>query len=284
VTTQPVTRVGRGVADIGLVAGRAAQKATLVGGLGSNRLTFQDLPTPSVNDADGVALCNKIRLPKGVFLWDALGCRFSLAVPPVATGGVLVDITKPVVRSVSGPVSGTYRPGQELLFTAVLSERVTATGTPTIALSFSAARRQATYASGSSTLTFRHVVQLGDVAAKGITIAPQRSLAGAAIADAASNGIVPTFRAPSGKGVISLRPSRPRPPPCRRRLRRSAPADPVSPAAGGLPLASARWPSPCLRVQRAHDLRRWIRRHYHRPAPGSTLARQGTRLLSVHVG
>jgi len=208
VLTQPVTRTGRGGITIGLVVGRVTKPAVLVGGLGTNRLTFQYTPVRGDADTDGVALGRTVRLPRGVLLRDAQGRRLSLTVPAVDTGGLLVDARAPFVRSLLPPAPGVYRPGRELLFTAVLSERVTVTGTPpTIAFSFGRARRLATYESGSGTnrLVFRYVVQPDDVAPRGITIAGRLGLAGTTLTDAAGNAVVPTFQARSGSRIILAR-------------------------------------------------------------------------------
>jgi sulfatase modifying factor 1 len=209
VLTQPVTRVGRGTIDIGLGVGRATKPAVLVGGLGTNRLRFQYTPVRGDTDTDGVALGRTVRLARGVQLRDAQGRKLALAVPAVATRSVRVDTTAPVVRSLVAPAPGTYRPGRELLFTAVMSERVTVTGSPpTIAFSFGTARRLATYESGSGTkrLVFRYVVQPGDVARGGITIAGRLGLTGTKVRDAAGNAVVTNFRAPSGSRIILARP------------------------------------------------------------------------------
>ena len=56
----------------------------------------------------------------------------STAMPAVATSGILVDNAAPKILSFGLPGSRTYRPGETLLFTAVMSERVTVTGTPAI--------------------------------------------------------------------------------------------------------------------------------------------------------
>lgn len=199
VLTQPVTRVGGGPISLAMLVGHTRQEATLVGGLGTNRLTFRYVVKAGMNDADGVSLHRDLSLPRGVFLRDSQGRRLSSGVP-VLPAGVLVDTAAPVIRSLARPVDGTYRPGDALVFTAVMSERVTVTGTPAVELTFGAARRLATYVAGSGThtLTFRYVVQVGDRAPWGIRITPRLALAYAAITDKAGNAVVPTFSLPLG--------------------------------------------------------------------------------------
>jgi hypothetical protein len=204
VLTQPVTQVGRGGVTLPVVVGRSRVNATLVAGLGTNRLTFQYVPKKTDNDADGVAIGTAITLPRNVFLRDGQGRNLALGLPPTSTGGVLVDNTAPSIRSLIAPPAGTYGTGDVLTFTAVLSERVTVSGTPAVSLKIGAVNRLATYVSGSgtTTLVFRYVVQSGDSAARGITVGSRLVLSAASITDAAGNGLLPTFRVPATRGVL----------------------------------------------------------------------------------
>ena len=205
VLTQPVTRVGAGAATIPLVVGVARVNATLVGGLGTNRLSFRYVPQAVHNDSDGIALARPaIALPAGTSLRDAQGRRLSVALPSVAVGGIRIDNQAPLLRALAIPARGTYRPGDVLTFTATMSEPVNVTGTPALTLTIGNRARQATYVSGSgtSTLVFRYVVQPGDSAPRGITIAGRLVLAGGSILDLAGNRVTPTFTAPLATRVV----------------------------------------------------------------------------------
>jgi hypothetical protein len=74
-------------------------------------------------------------------------------------------------------------------FTVNMSEPVTVTGTPRIAINIGGLTRYATYAAGSGTsaLTFSYRVQAGDFDANGITVISPLDLNGGSVMDAAGN-------------------------------------------------------------------------------------------------
>jgi hypothetical protein len=122
----------------------------------------------------------------------------------VAVGGIRIDNQAPLLRALAIPLRGTYRPGDVLTFTATMSEQVNVTGTPALTLTIGNRARQATYVSGSgtSTLVFRYVVQPGDSAPRGITLAGRLALAGGSILDVAGNRVTATFTAPLATRVV----------------------------------------------------------------------------------
>jgi len=81
----------------------------------------------------------------------------------------------PVVTSVTGPPNGTYRIGQFVTFLVSFDQPVTVSttgGTPIILMTVGSTPRGVTYFSGSttSTLTFRYLVQAGDLDINGVTL------------------------------------------------------------------------------------------------------------------
>ena len=90
-------------------------------------------------------------------------------------------------------------------FNVSMSEAVTVTGSPRIAIDLGGATRYATYASGSGTpsLTFSYAVQAGDFDPDGISIdTPQIDLNGAVITDLAGNPLSSfSFTAPNTSGL-----------------------------------------------------------------------------------
>lgn len=89
-------------------------------------------------------------------------------------------------------------------FSIALSEVVTVTGTPRLALDVGGVTRYATYASGSgtSTLTFTYTTQAGDVDLDGVTVASPIDLNGGTITDQAGNALsVLTFTPPNTSGI-----------------------------------------------------------------------------------
>lgn len=76
------------------------------------------------------------------------------------------------IASVSVPASASYAAGDILTFTVSFSEAVTVGGTPRIQLIVGTATRYANYSSGSGTssLSFQHIVEAGDTDTDGITI------------------------------------------------------------------------------------------------------------------
>lgn len=98
----------------------------------------------------------------------------------------------------------------DIPFSITLSEAVTVTGTPRIALDVGGITQYATYASGSgtSTLTFTYTTQAGDVDLDGITVSSPIDLNGGTIKDLAGNNLTTlTFTPPNTTGIKVNHPS-----------------------------------------------------------------------------
>ncbi len=100
---------------------------------------------------------------------------------------VTIDTVAPLVtQTTATPSTGTALPGDTVALTLTLSERVTITGTPTLALNNGGT---ATYAggSGSDILTFKYTVGLNDNAVSALAVTAIGLLNGAGIKDVAGN-------------------------------------------------------------------------------------------------
>lgn len=203
VLTQPVTVVGR--PGIDLTVGRTRVSASYQGGSGTSELAFNYTVRANDNDADGVALGNAIKLPRGASIrLDTTNAP--LALPVVNTSGVRVDTTPPRVTTLGVPLNGSYKAGQVLRFTATASEPVTVTGVPSIPLVIGTTARQAAYVAASSTptsLVFEYTVQPGETDTNGIAAGRAIVLpTGAAIVDAAGNATALGIKPPNLARVL----------------------------------------------------------------------------------
>ena len=103
-----------------------------------------------------------------------------------------IDRTAPTVTSVTAPLNGTYKAGQNLDFTVNFSENVevnTTGGTPRISLTIGSSTVYANYISGSGTaaLVFRYTVASGDTDSDGIAVGTSIDLNSGTIKDTAGN-------------------------------------------------------------------------------------------------
>jgi hypothetical protein len=133
--------------------------------------------------------------------------------PPTLSSAntVVIDRTAPTISSVTGPANNTYIPGQSLSFIATMSETVTVTGTPRLALTIGTTTRNANYASGTNTrtLTFTYLVQtaIADIDNDGIALSTTLDLNSGTIQDLATNAISNlTFSAPTLTSVLVAQP------------------------------------------------------------------------------
>ncbi|MEK7801384.1 MAG: arabinofuranosidase catalytic domain-containing protein [Pseudomonadota bacterium] len=93
--------------------------------------------------------------------------------------------------------------GTPIVFPVNLSENVTVTGTPRLAMDIGGVTRYATYASGSGTsvLNFSYTVQAGDFDADGISVSSPLDLNGGSITDIGGNATTLTFIPPVTSGI-----------------------------------------------------------------------------------
>ncbi|NBX29345.1 hypothetical protein EBR04_02655, partial [bacterium] len=109
------------------------------------------------------------------------------------------------MTSITAPAAGSYNAGDELVFQVSFTSPVQVTGQPVVNLTIGKTTLPAVYTggTGTSTLSFKHVVAAGQNDADGIAVAKAISLpAGATLVDAASQPAALDFKAPNTKKVL----------------------------------------------------------------------------------
>jgi hypothetical protein len=171
------------------VVGQSGASANYLSGSGSQNLTFRYVVQSGLTDSDGIA-SNLVTVNSGVS--DAKGNpNNSITIPLVIYPGVFVDSELPKVTSVGVPTAGFYTPGEFLDFVVNFDDNVivdSSTGTPRLDIIVGSTTVAAAYLSGSGTsaLTFRYIVQTGDIDYNGIQI-DDSDLNGGTIKDALGN-------------------------------------------------------------------------------------------------
>jgi Bacterial Ig-like domain (group 3)/Bacterial Ig-like domain/IPT/TIG domain len=137
---------------------------------GASSVSFNGVVQTTISNNTATSLT--VNVPAGASTGDV-----EVTTAAGTSNGLPFTVTPPapVVTSVSGPANGTYRLGQFVTFLVSFDQPVTvstAGGTPVILMTVGSTPRGVTYFSGSttSTLTFRYLVQAGDLDANGVTL------------------------------------------------------------------------------------------------------------------
>src|SRR5204863_9261717 len=123
---------------------------------------------------------------------------------PTTGATFIVDNAGPAISSVSPPVNGSYKAGQNLDFKVAFNENATVVGAPAIGLTIGSTAHSASYVSGSGTsaLLFRYTIGGSDYDSDGIAISSSINLNGGTIRDAAGNDAGLNFGALTASGVL----------------------------------------------------------------------------------
>ncbi len=205
---------------LALSVGAATRPAAFLSGSGTEVLTFRYVVQAGDYDEDGVSIGAGPGSLTGGTIQDGAGndaLRNFDGLAPDPDRPHPVDARRPTVddvRIASTTAEGVYGVGDAILVQVVFSEIVHVTGQPALVLSIGAASRQAALVTGSgtTTLTFRYVVQADDFDEDGISIgAGPGSLAGGTIQDRNGNDAIRDFAAKPADssqrvGIISLPP------------------------------------------------------------------------------
>ena len=186
---------------LALSVGPNTRAAVFVSGSGTDTLTFRYVVQEGDVDDDGVSIAASA-LTRGVIA-SASGDparRVFEAMP--AQPGHKVDATRPPaviteVRITSTPGDGdAYQADEPIEVTVTFDAEVHVTGQPVVTVSVGGESRDAAFVSGSGTdmLTFRYVVQQGDVDEDGISIAAS-ALTGGVLASASGDPARRVFEA-----------------------------------------------------------------------------------------
>jgi uncharacterized repeat protein (TIGR02059 family) len=170
--------------DIGGVAHNAIYDSKT-----ANSITYVYTVQAGDNDANGITV-GAITLG-ATTIRDAAGNNAVLSLtghlPP--TAAILVDTTAPAVSgNVAVPANATYVAGQQLDFTVTFDENVTVSGSgSTLGLTVGSTARSAVFLSANgNSITYRYIVQAGDLDANGIEVGAI-GLGSSTIRDAAGN-------------------------------------------------------------------------------------------------
>ena len=214
-----VVTVGGTPSTLGLTIGSTARSASYSIS-DANSVTYSYTVQAGDNDTDGIAI-GSIALGD-MTIRDAAGNNavLSLTGHLPSTAAVLVDTTAPAVSgNVAVPVNATYVAGAQLDFTVTFDENVTVSGSDsTLGLTVGSAARNAVFLSANgNSITYRYIVQAGDLDANGIDVGAI-ALGSSTIHDAAGNnanlslsghvpptsGILVDATVPAVSGAISV--------------------------------------------------------------------------------
>ncbi|MDO7845075.1 Ig-like domain repeat protein [Hymenobacter sp. M29] len=162
---------------------------------GTTSVSFDGVAQTTITGNTGTSLT--VNVPAGV----ALGATDVVVTTPSGssnTSTFTVTPPAPVVTSVAAPANGTYRIGQFVTFLVSFDQPVTvstAGGTPVILMTVGSTPRGVTYLSGSNTntLTFRYLVQAGDLDTDGVTLGNSIAPNNGTLRNATGTDVVPTL-------------------------------------------------------------------------------------------
>jgi len=188
--SEPMAVTGQPYLD--LKVNGVARRAVYDSGAGTNQLVFSYTVAVGETAAAGkvVATGRSIQVPAGAAVNDRTeNAALSLAYTPPGTSGVKVDGVVPVAASVTAPVAKTYRAGQPLVFKVNYSRAVYVNGTPQLMVSIGTNVKPATYIGGTGTtaLSFRYMVEPGDLSVQGVVLGNSVGLSAGWIRDAVGN-------------------------------------------------------------------------------------------------
>ena len=191
-----------GAPTIMIDVGGTDQTAAYVSGSGSATLTFRYVVQTGDSDQDGIGVKSPIALGSSITIKDRASNDATLTFAPTPADferGFVnhADTTAPSITAdgISVP-DGNYVTGANLDVDITFSEIVNVVGAPTIVIDVGGTDQTAAYVSGSgsTTLTFRYVVQTGDSDQDGIGVKSPIALgSGMTIKDGAFNDAALTF-------------------------------------------------------------------------------------------
>ena len=186
----------KGEVTVDINIGEHTRKATYVSGSGTDTLTFRYVVQSDDQDEDGISFPPNCLEGEVV---DAAGNRVDATYrgrPPDNNHKVDGANTARLRAQIVAPDGhdGMYSLGEEILVEVVFPEDVHVTGNPTLTLAIGEHSRTATLTdgSGTTTLTFRYVVQSDDQDNDGISIGPN-ALVGGVIENAAGGEVARIF-------------------------------------------------------------------------------------------
>lgn len=175
----------------------------------ATELVFKAVVPAGAADADGISLGAAIDLQGGV-IKDAAGNNLDPTLNAVEpTGDITVDTSNPTVTSVGAPAAKVYGVGDHLDFTVTYSETVTVDttgGSPTIDVTLNTGgvvKAEFVSLTGGNVMTFRYVVEAGDLDTDGVVAGASIALNGATIKD--SSGLNATLSGLNFTGLSGVK-------------------------------------------------------------------------------
>ncbi|MBY0518778.1 MAG: hypothetical protein K2P81_17840 [Bacteriovoracaceae bacterium] len=193
-----------GTPRLTLTVGASTKYANYVSGSGTSTLIFSYVPATGEIDGDGITMLAAIDANGGT-LQDSVANSATLTFVAPNTTLVLVNGSIPVVSSVTLPSNGTYGSGDILDFILTFSHTVNVVGTPHLSLTIGSTTRLAAYTSGTGTtqLTFRYIIQAGEVDSNGIAVATSLTFGGGESIKSTGNvAMLNFYTVPSSAGIL----------------------------------------------------------------------------------
>lgn len=209
--THPLNMTVSGSPLINFDIGGTPVQATYVSGNGSKSLNFSYTVQAGENDSDGIDFTSLDFNDGDITFTHAGGTEsISTTVDAPNTSSVLVDTDGPEVVIIAPPGNDTYLVNQELNFLATFDQTVNVTGTPSLELNIGGNTINAKYVSGSGTtsLSFRYIVQSTDFDNNGIQMNSPLVLSGGALNDVNGNAAVLNY-APTPMPSVNVDGDRP---------------------------------------------------------------------------
>ena len=204
-----------GTPRLQLETGATDRNANYVSGSGTSTLTFNYVVLAGDSTSDLDYLSTSSLTLNGGTIKDLLTNTHNaaLTLPAPGTAGSLganknikIDAIAPIISSVSSTsANGSYNVGDTIVVTITFSEPDNVSGTPRLLLETGSTDRFAIYVSGSgtATLTFNYVVQIGDTTADlDYVSTTSLELNGGTISDPTNNNAVLTLPTPGTVGSL----------------------------------------------------------------------------------
>ncbi|MGH9909883.1 MAG: Ig-like domain-containing protein, partial [Nitrososphaerales archaeon] len=198
-----------------LETGATDRQANYVSGSNTNTLTFNYVVQAGDSTNDLNYLSSSSLTLNGGTIKDLLTNTDNavLALPSPGSAGslganknIVIDAISPIVSGVSSTSpNGSYNVGDTIAVTVTFSEPVNVSGTPRLLLETGSTDRFANFVSGSgtATLTFNYVVQIGDTSADlDYVSTTSLELNGGTISDPTNNNTVLTLPTPGAAGSL----------------------------------------------------------------------------------
>uniref|UniRef100_UPI00262E2D24 beta strand repeat-containing protein n=1 Tax=uncultured Lutibacter sp. TaxID=437739 RepID=UPI00262E2D24 len=160
-----------GIPQLNITIGSSTRQAVYQSGSGSNSLLFRYTIQLEELDTNGITI--DMLDTNGGTLQNTSNKNASLTLNNIGnTTNILVDSSSPTITSVTVPTNATYTLSNNLDFTIHFNENIIVTGIPQLSITIGSTIRQAIYQSGSnsSDLTFRYIVQSGELDSDGIEV------------------------------------------------------------------------------------------------------------------